>query len=60
MVGVSAFWAGPIHSRFTRAGATDRPGLRTLLRISALRSLLMLAASALVCWSMARALASIG
>lgn len=49
VIAVSAFWAGPIHSRFERAGAWDERGLRTLIRISVLRSVLLLAASLLVC-----------
>jgi hypothetical protein len=49
VVALSAFWAGPIHSRFERAGVIDQPGIATLIRISVLRSILMLAASGLVC-----------
>ncbi len=57
VVAVSAFWAGPIHSRFEHAGVADEPGLRRLIQISALRSVMMLAASGLVCWWLYRALA---
>ena len=46
---VSAFWAGPIHTRFERAEALDEAGLRRLIQISLMRSMLMLAASGLVC-----------
>lgn len=48
VVAVSAFWAGPIHSRFERAGRWEEQGLGTLIRISALRSGLMCLASGLV------------
>ncbi len=43
---LSAFVAGPVHSRFTRQGRTDAAGMRLLWRVSAVRSLLLLAASA--------------
>ncbi len=49
VVAISAFAAGPIHSRFERTGLLDSPGLSRLLQISALRTGLMLAASALLC-----------
>jgi hypothetical protein len=48
VVAISAFGAGPIHTRMERSGRLDPEGLRTLIQISALRSLMMLAASALV------------
>jgi hypothetical protein len=48
VVALSAFWAGPIHSRFERTGLLDQTGISTLIRISVLRSVLMLAASGLV------------
>jgi hypothetical protein len=44
VVAVSAFAAGPIHTRFTRTGLADESGLRLLIRISLLRVLLMVAA----------------
>ena len=58
VVAVSAFRAGPIHSRFERDAALDETGLRRLLHISALRSVAMLAASGAVCWWLARALSA--
>ena len=57
VVAVSAFAAGPIHSRFKRTGHLDAPGLIYLLRISVLRTILMLAASGLLCLRIARAVA---
>ncbi len=57
VVAVSAFAAGPIHSRFERTGQLEDPGLIDLLRISALRTVMMLAASGLLCLSIARAVA---
>jgi hypothetical protein len=48
VVGVSAFAAGPIHGRFTRTGVCDETGLRLLVRISALRVVLMAAACGLL------------
>ena len=59
VVAVSAFSAGPIHSRFERQRAPDEPGLRRLIRISALRSVLMLVASGLVCWRLLKALSAL-
>lgn len=53
---VSAFAAGPVHTRFTRRQSCDEGGLRRLIGISALRSVLMLTASALylrVLWAVA-------
>jgi hypothetical protein len=44
VVAVSAFAAGPIHSRFTRTGIADPAGLTQLIRISLLRVILMTAA----------------
>ncbi len=57
VVAVSAFAAGPIHSRFERTGHLDPAGLTLLLRISALRTVSMLAASGLLCLRIARAVA---
>ena len=54
VVAISAFAAGPIHSRFERTGQRDNPGLISLLRISAVRTVLMLAASGLLCVRIAR------
>ena len=48
VVGVSAFAAGPVHGRFTRTGIADEAGLRLLIRISALRFILMTAACGIV------------
>ncbi len=55
VVAVSAFAAGPIHSRFERTGHLDAPGLTHLLQISALRTALMLTASYLLCVCIAHA-----
>jgi hypothetical protein len=48
VVGVSAFVAGPVHGRFTRTGVADEAGLRLLVRVSALRVVLMAGACGLV------------
>lgn len=48
VVGVSAFAAGPVHGRFSRTGIADDAGLLLLVRISALRLILMAAACGLV------------
>ncbi len=48
VVAVSAFAAGPVHGRFTRTGIADEQGLQRLVRISALRMVLMAAACGLV------------
>ncbi len=48
VIGVSAFVAGPVHGRFTRTGVCDEAGLRLLVRISALRVVLMAGACGLV------------
>ena len=48
VVAVSAFVAGPVHSRFTRNGMLDEPGMTVLMRVSAVRVVLMLVASGLV------------
>ena len=56
VVAVSAFAAGPIHSRFERTGQLDDAGMTGLLRISTLRTVLMLAASGLLCLRIAHAL----
>ena len=53
VVVISALAAGPIHSRFERTGRLDEPGLTWLLRISVLRTGMMLAASGLLCLRMA-------
>lgn len=45
---VSAFVAGPIHSRFTKNGVVDEPGMIKLVRISVFRSVLMMIASGLM------------
>ena len=45
---VSASIAGTVHGRFDRAGVLDDAGLRLLLQVSALRVVLMLAASGVV------------
>ena len=44
---VSAFVAGPVHDRFTRQRHLDEAGLRSLITVSALRSILMLLSSSL-------------
>ena len=54
VVAISAFAAGPIHSRFERTGSLDAPGLTLLLRISALRTAMMLAAGVLLCLRIGR------
>lgn len=54
VVVISAFVAGPVHSRFERTGYLDDRGLKYLIRISALRTAIMLAASALLCLRIAR------
>ena len=56
VVGVSAFAAGPIHTRFTRNGRIDAQGLSLLLGISAMRTLLLLAATLLYCGAILTAL----
>ncbi len=48
VVAVSAFVAGPVHGRFTRTGVCDDAGLKLLVRISALRVVLMAASCGLV------------
>jgi hypothetical protein len=48
VVAVSAFAAGPVHGRFTRTGVCDDAGLKLLVRISALRVVLMAASCGLV------------
>ncbi len=45
---VSMFGAGPIHTRFEKTGQIDEAGFRALLRISALRTCLMLLSSGLL------------
>ena len=57
VVAVSAFAAGPIHSRFERSGRLDAPGLARLLQLSALRTARTLAVSALLCFYIACSLA---
>lgn len=46
VVVVSAFLAGPIHTRFEQQGVADAAGLHALLVISAVRVVMMVAA----CW----------
>lgn len=58
VIAVSAFWAGPIHSRFERNGALDEAGLARLIHISALRSVLMLTTSGLISWWLLNALST--
>lgn len=57
VVVVSAFWAGPIHSGFERAGVLDAGGLHWLLVISGLRTAMMLGACGVVGAALYRALA---
>lgn len=49
VVVVSAFLAGPIHTRFEQQGAADAAGLQALIVISAARVVMMFAA----CWLLA-------
>ena len=56
VVGVSAFVAGPVHDRFSRQGRMDERGMRWLTGISLARTLMMLAASVLLCIAMAEGL----
>ena len=56
VVALSASLAGPIHTRFTRSGILDESGLHRLLVISAVRSVLMLAASGILCSTLAQSL----
>ena len=56
VVAVSAFAAGPIHSRFERTGCLEDAGLARLLQISVVRTALMLTASLLLCMPIAIAL----
>ena len=56
VIGVSVLMAGPVHDRFTRAGLDD-PGLRTLVRVSALRSGMMGVSCGLLLWVLVRSLA---
>ena len=51
---LSAFVAGPVHDRFGRNGAVDAAGMRLLIVISAWRTVLMLGASAVLGWAVAR------
>jgi hypothetical protein len=53
---VSLLAAGPIHSRFERTGTLDDSGLNRLIAISAVRSLMMLAASAVMLYPLSRIL----
>ncbi len=48
VIAVSAFVAGPVHGRFLRNQARDEPGMILILRVSALRVILMLLASAII------------
>jgi hypothetical protein len=54
---LSAFVAGPIHDRFTRNAALDPAGIERLIRLSALRTLLMAGATGLLLVHLAKALA---
>ena len=51
---ISAFVAGPVHDRFARNGAVDAAGMRRLIVISAWRTAMMLGASAVLGWAVAR------
>ena len=53
---LSAFLAGPIHDRFTRNAALDPTGLEHLIRLSALRTVLMSVSTAILLRSLAHAL----
>ena len=57
VVVISAFVAGPVHSRFERGGL-DAAGLARLVRVSAWRSGLMLGACGVLGWSLVRVLES--
>lgn len=50
---VSIGVAGPVHGRFTRTEVADEPGMKRLIEVSALRSVLMVGSSALLVWSLA-------
>ncbi len=54
---ISLLAAAPIHNRLERTGTLHDAGLRRLVSISAARSLMMLAASAITLYSIASALA---
>ena len=56
---LSAFVAGPIHDRFQRTATHDAPGLETLIRLSALRTLLMALATAILLVHLSKALSAI-
>ena len=55
VIAVSIAIAGPIHTRFTRHGF-DLPGLRRLLHVSAIRTLLLLTSTALLTWRLTQIL----
>ena len=56
VIALSLAVAGPVHDRFARTGVVDQPGMQRLIQISAVRSTLMVAASALLLYCMAEAL----
>jgi hypothetical protein len=56
VVGISAFVAGPVHTRFEQQGAADAAGLDALIVISAARVLMMIAACWVLCVSLLRPL----
>jgi hypothetical protein len=56
VVAVSAFVAGPVHTRFEQRGIADAGGLHALIVISAVRVGMMLAACWVLCVSLLRAL----
>jgi hypothetical protein len=56
VVAVSAFVAGPVHTRFEQQGIADAGGLHALIVISAVRVGMMLAACWVLCVSLLRAL----
>jgi hypothetical protein len=56
VVGISAFVAGPVHDRFVRQRSIDERGFRRLMRVSAVRTVMMLIASGLLGLALVRAL----
>ncbi len=53
---LSALVAGPVHGRFERHRSIDERGMRLLIRVSAIRSILLLLASVLLLREMVMAL----
>ena len=53
---LSAFVAGPIHDRFQRSATLGPPGLERLIHLSAIRTLLMAAATTIFLLHLTRAL----